>query len=73
MDANAPAFPSAGESNGFTFRESGIDIRTYIATKALAAIINAEYGATAQRLRPEQAAEDATTFADALISQLSKP
>ncbi len=69
--AESPAFARAETDDNYG--SEGIDVRTYIATKALAAIINAEYSATAPpRLSPQQAAEDAVIHADALIAELSK-
>lgn len=86
MDANAPAFP-----NGLTFTpngdvavvghyfdKEGVSIRTYLAAKAMAALISArppeidEMG----RILPSQwrpLVSGATKLADELIAELSKP
>lgn len=65
-----PAFarPSTDDHDG----GRGIDTRTYIAAKAMASMITAEYGAGSDRITPEIVAYDAVKYADALIAELIK-
>lgn len=81
MDAKSNAFPQPimlsnnGDvvTGGMYFDDaSGIDVRTYIATKAMAAMINAEWGNGTNRITPAAVATEAVQYANALISELNK-
>lgn len=81
MDSHAPAFPNAltftpnGDvaTVGQYYDKEGVSIRAYIATKAMAAMINAEWvGAGNARIDPQRVAKEACAYADALIVELSK-
>lgn len=83
MNANDHAFPFATEQtmkyhSGTKEGEMGMTIRTYIATKAMAAMISAGSldSAAAQGIDPDTNAKAlvsaAIILADALIAELSK-
>lgn len=77
MYANAPAFPNQVTYSpngdvvtvGQYFDKEGVSIRTYIATKVMAAIAQDTIN---QGELPIYAAKAAVKFADALIAELSK-
>lgn len=81
MNANEPAFPSEDDDLN---RKTGMDLRAYVATKVMAAIISrslrpndcnnksvnwADTSLPPQRMTAKLAVE----YADCLIAELSKP
>lgn len=69
MDPNAPAFPTIWKrENGEPEVEYGIDRRTYIATKIMAAMYHPGHDQKAEKLWAQVAVEGA----DALIAELNK-
>lgn len=69
----SPAFPNSYiEENGVNVSRDGIDVRTYIATKALLGILASCAGEGVALPNRNDAAELAVEYADALINKLNE-
>lgn len=77
MKPTDPAFPRTGLMSGPTHETvedigaNGIDVRTYLAGRALTGVIAAYAGPELGLPTPEEAAQCAVQYADALLAALA--